>query len=76
MVVMLIRSASHRFDLSSKQYVAGVMEEDNPAHPELLLNKTDVGPGRSFTLYLFDKDKNHVRSNTRHVVPPRQTEVC
>jgi hypothetical protein len=51
-----------RYDLAEKQYVAGVMEEDNPAHPELLLNNIDVGPGRTFTLYLFDAEKNHVRA--------------
>jgi hypothetical protein len=36
------------------------MEEDDSTHPELQLIKTPAGPGRHFTLYLYDREKNHV----------------
>ena len=47
------------FDHASRQYVAGIMEEDDPLHPEHQLIKAPAGPGRSFTLYLYDREKNH-----------------
>jgi hypothetical protein len=56
-----------RFDPKSKQYVAGIMEEDDHAHPELQLIKTEASPGRTFTLYLYDREKNHVREASRRL---------
>lgn len=47
-----------RFDFDPQQYVAGIMEEDDPSVPQLI--KTPAGPGRHFTLYLYDREKNHV----------------
>ena len=49
-----------RFDYHPQQYVAGVMEEDDPSHASRPLIGSPVDAGRSFTLYLYDREKHHV----------------
>ena len=49
-----------RFDYHSQQYVAGVMEEDDAGHASRPLIGSPVDAGRSFTLYLYDREKHHV----------------
>ena len=50
-----------RFDFGGQQYVAGVMEEDDPGHGDRpLMGRPLAGPGRSFTLYLYDLDRHQV----------------
>jgi hypothetical protein len=50
-----------RFDFKAQQYVAGILEEDDPTHPELQLIKTPARGGRTFTIYLYDREKHQVR---------------
>ena len=57
-VFVVVRSC--RFDYHPQQYVAGVMEEDDPSHASRPLIGSPVDAGRSFTLYLYDREKHHV----------------
>jgi hypothetical protein len=51
-----------RFDYHPQQYVAGVLEEDDASRGEVYpMGGKATGPGRSFTLYLYDREKHHVR---------------
>ena len=62
-----LRRRRARYHYRSKHYTASIMELDDPAHPELLMNKTeDVGAaagsgGPTFTLYLYDHDVKQAR---------------
>ena len=50
-----------RFDFGGQQYVAGILEEDDPGHADRPVVGTPVSHGgRSFTLYLYDREKHHV----------------
>jgi hypothetical protein len=52
-----------RVDYLSQNYVAGILEEDDNTRPDLQLVKSAPGPGRTFTLYLYDRDKRQVRQS-------------
>ena len=50
-----------RFDFYGRQYVAGILEEDDPSHAgRAVIGRAATGEGRSFTLYLYDREKHHV----------------
>ena len=50
-----------RFDYGCQQYVAGILEEDDASHSDRpLLGKPLGHGGRSFTLYLYDRERHHV----------------
>ena len=48
-----------RFDFYPRQYVAGILEEDDQSH-DVIGRRMPAGSGRSFTLYLYDREKHHV----------------
>ena len=53
-----------RFDFHPRQYVAGILEEDDPSRSgrEVMGKPLPAGSGRSFTLYLYDRERHHVSS--------------
>lgn len=55
-----VLAAAVWFDFHPQQYVAGVLEEDDPSHAAHGMIGKAVGAGRSFTLYLYDREKHHV----------------
>jgi hypothetical protein len=56
-----VLAAAVWYDLASQNYVAGILEEDDNTRPDLQLVKSAPGPGRTFTLYLYDRERNQVR---------------
>ena len=51
--------AALRFEYSSQQYVAGVLEENDDAQTALLAGSS-TPLERCFTLYLYDRGRHHV----------------
>jgi hypothetical protein len=57
-----------RFDFVPQQYVAGILEEDDPSHAgRAVIGRAATGEGRSFTLYLYDRERHHVSSDVHRL---------
>ena len=57
----LFMFVSGRFGFHSRHFVAGVLEEDDPGYPSFPTLAACATPGRSFTLFLYDRERHQVR---------------